>query len=76
MFRKRPKLFVPEDNKDDKYWDRRSKNNFAARRSREARRLKENQIALRLVISDKLTGIKKFSHKNKKILIYIKILKY
>ena len=33
--------------KDDKYWCRRNKNNVAAKRSREARRVKENQITLR-----------------------------
>ena len=33
--------------KDEKYWEKRNKNNVAARRSREARRLKENQISLR-----------------------------
>ncbi|XP_058055180.1 hepatic leukemia factor isoform X4 [Anopheles bellator] len=33
--------------KDDKYWARRRKNNMAAKRSRDARRMKENQIALR-----------------------------
>lgn len=38
---------MSDENKDDKYWSRRIKNNIAARRSREARRLKENQIALR-----------------------------
>lgn len=32
---------------DDKYWCRRKKNNVAAKRSRDARRLKENQIAVR-----------------------------
>ena len=40
-------IFVPEDLKDDKYWCRRRKNNVAAKRSRDARRIKENQIALR-----------------------------
>ena len=40
-------MTTPENKKDDHYWARRSKNNFAAKRSREARRLKENQIALR-----------------------------
>ena len=45
--RKRAKIYVPDEAKDDRYWDKRCKNNFAARRSREARRLKENQIALR-----------------------------
>ena len=38
---------VPDDAKDQKYWTRRERNNFAAKRSREARRLKENQIVLR-----------------------------
>jgi len=38
---------VPEDLKDDKYWARRKKNNHAAKRSRDARRIKENQIAMR-----------------------------
>lgn len=32
---------------DDKYWQRRKKNNMAAKRSRDARRLKENQITVR-----------------------------
>uniref|UniRef100_A0A6M2DR15 Putative basic region leucine zipper transcription factor n=1 Tax=Xenopsylla cheopis TaxID=163159 RepID=A0A6M2DR15_XENCH len=39
--------FVPDNLKDDKYWARRRKNNMAAKRSRDARRMKENQIALR-----------------------------
>merc|ERR1712046_282545 len=47
IIRKRKKSFVPQDSKDDKYWEKREKNNVAARRSREARRLKENQISLR-----------------------------
>ena len=37
-------MHVPEEKKDGRYWSRRIKNNVAARRSREARRLKENQI--------------------------------
>ncbi|KAF3704670.1 Transcription factor VBP Thyrotroph embryonic factor -like protein [Channa argus] len=32
---------------DEKYWHRRKKNNLAAKRSRDARRLKENQITVR-----------------------------
>lgn len=32
---------------DEKYWSRRHKNNEAAKRSRDARRLKENQISVR-----------------------------
>ena len=39
--------YVSPDRKDEKYWEKRGKNNVAARRSREARRLKENQISLR-----------------------------
>merc|ERR1739838_1229264 len=45
IIRKRKKTVVPEEMKDDKYWDKRIKNKVATRRSREARRLKENQIA-------------------------------
>ncbi|XP_033336415.1 thyrotroph embryonic factor isoform X1 [Megalopta genalis] len=45
--RKQVSSFVPDDLKDDKYWARRRKNNMAAKRSRDARRMKENQIALR-----------------------------
>ncbi|KAB5517685.1 hypothetical protein PHYPO_G00170070 [Pangasianodon hypophthalmus] len=47
MIKKARKVFVPEDAKDEKYWSRRKKNNLAAKRSRDARRLKENQIAVR-----------------------------
>ncbi|MCJ8738470.1 hypothetical protein PDJAM_G00036360 [Pangasius djambal] len=47
MIKKAKKTFVPEDQKDDKYWQRRKKNNIAAKRSRDARRLKENQITVR-----------------------------
>ena len=36
-----------DDQKDDRYWCRRRKNNVAAKRSRDARRIKENQITLR-----------------------------
>jgi len=53
IIRKRKKSFVPQDSKDDKYWEKREKNNVAARRSREARRLKENQIALRTAYLEK-----------------------
>lgn len=47
MIKKAKKVFVPEEQKDDKYWQRRKKNNLAAKRSRDARRLKENQITVR-----------------------------
>ncbi|XP_071543805.1 hepatic leukemia factor-like isoform X6 [Panulirus ornatus] len=47
MIKKSRKQFVPNELKDEKYWARRRKNNMAAKRSRDARRLKENQIAMR-----------------------------
>ncbi|XP_075937775.1 HLF transcription factor, PAR bZIP family member b [Anarhichas minor] len=53
MIKKARKIFIPEDLKDDKYWVRRRKNNVAAKRSRDARRLKENQIAIRASFLEK-----------------------
>merc|ERR1712004_838377 len=53
IIRKRKKSYVPSEAKDGKYWEKREKNNVAARRSREARRLKENQIALRTAYLEK-----------------------
>uniref|UniRef100_A0A3P9KF07 Thyrotroph embryonic factor n=1 Tax=Oryzias latipes TaxID=8090 RepID=A0A3P9KF07_ORYLA len=47
MIKKARKVFVPDEQKDEKYWSRRKKNNLAAKRSRDARRLKENQITVR-----------------------------
>ncbi|XP_072164037.1 uncharacterized protein [Diadema setosum] len=40
---------VPDSKKDTAYWERRRKNNDAAKRSRDARRAKEEEIALRAV---------------------------
>lgn len=37
----------PEELKDTAYWERRRKNNEAAKRSRDARRAKEDEIAIR-----------------------------
>merc|ERR1711978_493382 len=56
IIKKRSKLFVKDQEKDDKYWEKREKNNTAARRSREARRLKENQIALRVAHLERENG--------------------
>lgn len=53
MIKKAKKVFVPDDQKDDKYWSRRKKNNVAAKRSRDARRLKENQITIRAAFLEK-----------------------
>lgn len=72
IIRKRKKTYVMSDDKDDKYWERREKNNVAARRSREARRLKENQIALRTAYLEKenfalQTALDKSSEENKRL---------
>ena len=53
--------------KDQKYWDKREKNNVAARRSREARRLKENQIALRAAFLERENKVLKKVMKRKGI---------
>merc|ERR1711976_473094 len=53
IIRKRKKQYVMTESKDQRYWEKRIKNNIAARRSREARRLKENQIALRAAFLEK-----------------------
>lgn len=44
--KKSKKQFVPNELKDDRYWARRNKNNVAAKRSRDTRRFKENQIVI------------------------------
>jgi len=59
IIRKRKKTTVPEELKDEKYWDKRIKNKVATRRSREARRLKENQIALRAAFLEKENKVMK-----------------
>merc|ERR1712002_568161 len=56
---RRKKNAVPEELKDEKYWDKRTKNKMATRRSREARRLKENQIALRAAFLEKENAVMK-----------------
>lgn len=58
MIKKSRKQFVPDEMKDDKYWARRRKNNMAAKRSRDARRMKENQIALRAGFLEKEVNIR------------------
>jgi len=73
IIRKRKKSYVPPNSKDERYWEKRVKNNIAARRSREARRLKENQIALRAAFLEKEnTALKeemrKMSSENKKLM--------
>ncbi len=40
--------------KDDKYWDKRRRNNAAAKKSRDARRIRENQVKTGDIVSLKL----------------------
>ncbi|XP_054754830.1 thyrotroph embryonic factor-like [Lytechinus pictus] len=56
MIKKSRKIYVPDEQKDDKYWERRRKNNIAAKRSRDARRIKENQIVIRAAYLEKENG--------------------
>jgi len=51
--KKSRKQLVRDEDKDDKYWDKRRKNNQAAKRSREARRSRENQISMRASFLEK-----------------------
>ena len=46
--RSRPVSRIPEDKKDEGYWERRKKNNESAKRSRESRRQKEDEVQKRL----------------------------
>ncbi|XP_071318855.1 TEF transcription factor, PAR bZIP family member a isoform X2 [Trachinotus anak] len=57
MIKKAKKVFVPEEQKDEKYWQRRKKNNVAAKRSRDARRLKENQITVRAAFLERENSV-------------------
>ncbi|XP_029670460.1 thyrotroph embryonic factor isoform X3 [Formica exsecta] len=75
----RKQQFVPDDLKDDKYWARRRKNNMAAKRSRDARRMKENQIALRAGFLEKENmGLRQELDrlKNENMLLRDKLSKY
>lgn len=47
--RKRARI-LPEEQKDGAYWERRRKNNEAAKRSRDMRRAKEDEIAIRAAL--------------------------
>ncbi|EEB15307.1 Thyrotroph embryonic factor, putative [Pediculus humanus corporis] len=41
---------IPDDQKDDRYYERRKRNNQAAKKSRDARKFREDQIALRATL--------------------------
>jgi len=66
--------------KDDKYWEKREKNKEATRRSREAKRLKENQIVMRAAYLEQENKMLKneletSNTKNKKLEMELEILK-
>ncbi|KAK3099223.1 hypothetical protein FSP39_001173 [Pinctada imbricata] len=72
IIKKSRKVYVPDECKDDKYWCRRKKNNVAAKRSRDARRIKENQIAMRAAFLEKENGalreeLKKIKEENSQL---------
>ena len=50
IFSKKKGRPLPEELKDEAYWERRRKNNEAAKRSRDARRAKEYEVAIRATI--------------------------
>lgn len=50
---------IPEEQKDEKYFERRRRNNQAAKKSRDARKLREDQIALRATILEHENAILK-----------------
>ena len=61
ILRKRKKQYVADEQKTEKYWEKRAKNNNAARRSREAKRLRENQVRDKIRLVCKL-GLDSFCH--------------
>ncbi|XP_011315355.1 thyrotroph embryonic factor isoform X3 [Fopius arisanus] len=76
----KPQPMIKKSRKqDDKYWARRRKNNMAAKRSRDARRMKENQIALRAGFLEKENmGLRQELDrlKNENMLLRDKLSKY
>jgi len=48
-----PSRITPDERKDDTYWERRRKNNEAAKKSRDARRAKEDHSAIRAAILER-----------------------
>ena len=48
---------MPDNKKDEKYWQHRKRNNLAAKRSRDARRELDKQISIRLALLEKEVGL-------------------
>lgn len=64
--RKRARQAIPSEKKDEKYWERRRKNNIAARRSRETKRQK---------VDEELQKAKEAIQENQKLKQEIEVLK-
>ena len=45
-------------NRDPKYWERRRKNNLAAKKSRDARRIRENQLRVKVMCLESQNQVK------------------
>ncbi|XP_020278931.1 cell death specification protein 2 isoform X2 [Pseudomyrmex gracilis] len=50
---------IPDDQKDEKYYERRKRNNQAAKKSRDARKIREDHIALRATMLEHENAILK-----------------
>ena len=48
---------IPSDQKDNKYFERRKRNNQAAKKSRDARKQREDDIAIRAVFLEKENAV-------------------
>ncbi|KAL3277407.1 hypothetical protein HHI36_012756 [Cryptolaemus montrouzieri] len=53
---------IPEDLKDDKYFERRKRNNQAAKKSRDARKMREDQVSKNYVTFYKCYLTEKYKH--------------
>ncbi len=50
--------FGTSSSRDGKYWERRRKNNVAAKKSRDARRVRENQLRLKVLCLENANQVK------------------
>ncbi|XP_060841936.1 transcription factor ces-2-like [Rhopalosiphum padi] len=57
---RRLKKDTPREKKDAKYYEKRKRNNMAAKKSREAKRRRDNEMALKLFILEKENMLLKF----------------
>ncbi|VVC45379.1 Basic-leucine zipper domain [Cinara cedri] len=57
---RRLKTDTPREKKDAKYYEKRKRNNMAAKKSREAKRRRDNEMALKLFLLEKENVLLKF----------------